>query len=115
MSDSYQAIYDAMRSRISGGNIGEAVDSALRSANIGHYCEMAFRAVQQATSEYERPSAVFRPALTRDGDHWCALYGDDLVRGVSGFGKSPAEAMWAFDTAWHEKIKQADAESPGTS
>lgn len=32
MSDSYQAIYDAVRSRISGGNIADAVTEVARSA-----------------------------------------------------------------------------------
>ncbi len=35
MSDTYQAIYDAVRSRISGGNISDAVESAMRDAGIG--------------------------------------------------------------------------------
>lgn len=30
MSDSYQAIYDAVRSRISGANVGDAVERAAR-------------------------------------------------------------------------------------
>lgn len=51
-----------------------------------------------------RPSVLMRPALAVDGDHWCALYGENLQDGVAGFGKSPAEAMAAFDIAWHSKL-----------
>jgi len=53
---------------------------------------------------HERPSAVFRPALSIDGDQWCALYGANLQDGVAGFGRSPADAMRAFDTAWSAKL-----------
>ena len=48
----------------------------------------------------ERPSVVRKPVLSRDGDHWCALFGDDIQSGVAGFGKSPALAMRDFDRAW---------------
>lgn len=47
-----------------------------------------------------RPSGRMRPRVFLDGDHWCALYGDDLQTGVSGFGKTPEEACNAFDHAW---------------
>lgn len=33
--DTYQPIYDAVRSRLSNGDIGAAIESALRSENIG--------------------------------------------------------------------------------
>lgn len=106
--DSYQAIYDAVRSKISGGNIGDAVDSAIRDANLSHYVDMATRAVQIAAAEYERPSVQFRPSLSIDGDQWCALYGDNLQDGVAGFGDSPANAMWDFDRNWHKCLGQVN-------
>ena len=33
----------------------------------------------------------------KDGDQWCVLYGDDLQSGICGFGKSPSQAMLAFN------------------
>lgn len=106
MSDSYQAIYDAVRSRISGGDISQAAESALREAfsqatylipqsvsNVEHEAVVAIQAAQ-------RPSVLFRPKLSRDGNQWCALYGDDLMEGVCGFGDSPAGAMTDFDKNW---------------
>lgn len=59
---------------------------------------------QQAESERIRPSVLYRPALSLDGDQWCALYGADLMNGVAGFGASPAEAMADFDAAWTKKL-----------
>jgi hypothetical protein len=102
MSD-YQPIYDAVRSRITGGDISQAVERAL---DFSHQATMAMQSFQNAASEYERPSAVFRPILSVDGDHWCALYGKDLQSGVAGFGKSPADAMWDFDKNWHQKLAE---------
>ena len=42
--------------------------------------------------------------IFRDGNEWCALFGEDLQTGVSGFGKSPLKAMQAFDKAWVEEL-----------
>lgn len=102
--DTYQAVYDAVRSRISNADIGAAVESVMREASIGHYAMMAGERIRETLSEYERPSAVYRPKLTRDGTQWCALFGDDLQSGVAGFGDSPAKAMSAFDAAWYSNI-----------
>lgn len=50
-----------------------------------------------------RPSVLYRPAISLDGNQWCALYGANLHDGVVGFGDSPALAMEAFDRAWSER------------
>ena len=105
----YQATYDAVRSRISNGDIGSAVESVLRAENIGHCVMMIGESIRAAASEYERPSVLFRPRIYVDGDKWCALYGDDLQCGVAGFGDSPAEAMLDFDACWHTKLKAVGA------
>lgn len=109
MSDSYQAIYDAVRSRISGGNISEAVDSALREAfgMASHHLACVAQDYSVAASEAQRPCVLMRPAVYVDGDQWCALYGSDLQSGVAGFGDSPALAMIDFDKNWHTKIGSA--------
>jgi hypothetical protein len=74
------------------------------ASTAAHWCEMAKASVQEAASEHARPSAVFKPRLSIDGNQWCALYGDNLQDGVAGFGDSPEEAMWNFDRAWKEKL-----------
>lgn len=109
MSDSYQAVYDAVRSRIGNADIGSAVESALRNANISHYADMASRYAQDAAAEYQRPSVIFRPTLSADGDQWCVLLGEDLMTGVAGFGETPAAAMRAFDTAFYKAKTPAAA------
>ena len=105
MSDSYQAIYDAVRSRISGGNISEAVAEVARGSFDTSWLQShAQQEIYSVSHEWQRPSVLFRPKLQIDGDHWCALYGDNLVEGICGFGRSPAEACAAFDKAWTEKL-----------
>lgn len=78
---------------------------------IAHAAQMAGVAVQEAAARYERPSAVFRPRLSIDGNQWCALYGDNLQDGVAGFGDSPADAMWDFDRNWSAKLSAAKPDS----
>lgn len=100
MSD-YQAIYDAVRSRISGGNLGDVIrDVAWRQFDVSHTVAMLGQEFSLTAYEGRRPSVLFRPRLTADGTQWCALYGDDLQTGVAGFGDTPEKAMIAFDLAF---------------
>lgn len=101
MSDSYQAIYDAVRSRISGGNISDVAREVLADAfDFSHARAIIQQEFCIAASELTRPSVLYRPTLSVDGDQWFALYGADIQSGVAGFGSTPAEAMSAFDAAW---------------
>lgn len=50
MSDTYQAIYDATRSKINNGDIGSAVESAIRDMNLSFYVENAMQASWQRRS-----------------------------------------------------------------
>ena len=108
MSD-YQAIYDAVRSRIGWCDMRDAIESAIRGAGLDHHAAMVAETIRGAASEYERPSVLFKPDLTLDGNKWCALYGPDLQVGVAGFGDSPADAMRDFDRQWEKKIESAEA------
>lgn len=99
----YQAVYDAVRSKISGGNVGEVVERALQGVfDISHEKYNVMVAMQEATWEYQRPSAVYRPDLTVDGNMYCALYGVNLVEGCAGFGETADLAMLDFDKNWKE-------------
>jgi len=67
---------------------------------VCHAADMVKAVWQEAGYEYARPSVVFKPVLSKDGNMWCALFGENLQEGVAGFGETPGHAMWAFDTAW---------------
>jgi len=66
----------------------------------------------QAAQDKRRPSVLFRPALYMDGDQWCALYGENLQEGVSGFGASPASAMLDFDSNWEDSSSHTAPDKP---
>jgi len=50
------------------------------------------------------PHVLMKPTLVPDGNQWSALYGENLVEGVAGFGDTPEEAMADFDKNWREQI-----------
>lgn len=102
--DSYQAIYDAVRTKISACNPNDAILQAFREANLLHSFSVA---MQDISYSQTRPSVLYRPAVSIDGDKWCALYGEDLQNGVAGFGDSPEEAMADFDREWAEKLRRS--------
>lgn len=101
MSDSYQAIYDAARSKIRNGDVGQAVSEVARQMlDISHVTPLAIEAIGIIRYEMTRPSVLFRPRISLDGNKWCALYGENLQEGVAGFGNSPEAACCEFDNAW---------------
>lgn len=44
-----------------------------------------------------RAHVTFTPKLFIDGNKWCALYGENLMEGISGFGDTADEAVVDFD------------------
>ena len=61
---------------------------------------------QQAMLETVRPSVLFKPTLSQDGDKWCLLLGKDLATGFAAFGSTPNEAALNFDYEWSETPAQ---------
>ncbi|MCC8949320.1 hypothetical protein H8A97_30515 [Bradyrhizobium sp. Arg62] len=111
MSD-YQAIYDAVRSRISGGNIGEAVrDIALQAFDISHMKVVLQQEFCIAAQEMQRPCVLFKPTIQADGDMWTVLLGPDPQVGIFATGATPAEAMAAFDQEFYKGKPQASADA----
>lgn len=103
MSDSYQAVYDAVRSRISSVDPGQILNNAAREAfDISHIKPHLLQEIYVISEAMTRPSVLYRPTLSADGTKWMALLGDDLAVGVAGFGDTPDEAMRAFDNAFQK-------------
>jgi hypothetical protein len=103
--DTYQPIYDAVRSRISNGNIAEAVIEAIRpTLNIQYSLDCVVSnislAAENVRSEMQRPFVLLRPRMFPEGNQWCALYGDNIHDGVCAFGDTPAQAAIQFDIEW---------------
>lgn len=57
-----------------------------------------------------RPSTRYCPTLSIDGNMWCALYGENPMEGVCGFGESPDEAYADFDKQWVAKLPSKKVE-----
>jgi len=101
MSDNYQAVYDAVRSRFSNCDVSHIVERAAHEAfDFSYARQLIQQEIAAVGHEMARPSVVFRPSITADGDMWCVLLGDNLQVGISGFGKTPTEAFAAFDQAF---------------
>lgn len=67
--------------------------------------ELRMSREQDLSHELLRPFRMMKTAISKDGNQWCVLYGDNVQDGVAGFGDSPDEASRDFDKAWYEKIK----------
>lgn len=108
-----QEIYDAVRSRISGGDVGQAVRDVAREAfDISWQREAVKDELVRAAYEMQRPSVLFRPTISLDGDCYCALYGEDLMSGCAGFGKTMADTMADFDKNWTQQQAPPCAQTP---
>lgn len=97
-----QEIYDAVRSKIHGGDVGSVFAQVAREAlDVSFHVEIIKQEFLAAAHEMARPCVVFKPKLSRDGDMYCVLLGEDLVVGVAGFGRTVAEAMLEFDREFY--------------
>lgn len=73
---------------------------------ISYAASMVQTSLQESAYEYQRPSVVFKPRLSQDGNAWIAVFGDDMATGVVGIGESPDLAMRDFDRAWYKKTSE---------
>jgi len=111
--DTYQAIYDAVRSRIHGVDVSEAMRDVLRGSfdasfaieSVRQEFLIAAENISEAGRQMQRPFMTLRPKIYMDGNQWCALYGENLQDGVAGFGDSPEHAAQAFDGEWISAIR----------
>ena len=94
--DTSQAVYDAVRSRLSNCDVGSAIERVCRdSFDISHQVAILAQEFLVTADEQRRPCVLFRPRIFIDGNHWCALYGEDLQNGVAGFGS------WKNSCSYH--------------
>jgi len=71
--------------------------------NNGHISSAEVN-IYQYSCELNRPSYLYKPTLSIDGDQWCALFGNNIQDGVCGFGKSPELAYLNFDKEWSKEM-----------
>lgn len=99
---SYQAVYDAIRSRFPQVDVDPVIAEVMRSAgwDISYAVASVKDAWERAGDRQSEPFALLRPKMYQDGNQWCALYGDNLQEGVAGFGDTPELAAGDFNKAW---------------
>ena len=102
--DTYQPIFDAVRSRISGFDSQALIERIASQFDFSFYAQQLRDDALNVIYELQRPSTVYRPTLSIDGNQWCATYGENPQDGVAGFGNSPSEAMVDFDKEWVKSI-----------
>ena len=84
------------------------IDYGIRGMVNWASLDEAFISLNCFAGELLAPSVRLRPKLYIDGNKWCALYGDDIQKGLVGFGNSPQKALQDFDTNFYKCIE------PGT-
>lgn len=77
------------------------IESSQRQFNESMEHESRLRAAQVA--EELAVFATLRPSIQKDGNMWCVLLGPNLQEGVAGFGKSPLEAIRAFNAEMYKE------------
>ena len=109
MTDMHQAVYDAVRSKLSGCDIGSVIERvAYEAFDIGRVRDIIQQEAVIAFQAMGRPFVVLKPKLYPDGTAWCALLGDNIQEGLCGFGDTPSAAADAFDKEWYrQKTPQA--------
>ena len=103
--DNYQAVYDAVRSKMSYLDADVISDRIVQCFDFSHQISAMLQSI-----EYEsiRPCVMMKPKISIDGNQWCVLYGDNLQDGVAGFGDSPAKAMQDFDNNWQQSLSDTN-------
>lgn len=98
----FDAVYQATLNCLRGDYMG-VFERAVRDAHSVEWWRVQHE-FSNAAIAMQETHVLMRPKLFMDGSSWCALYGENLMEGVAGFGKSPAEAMADFDRNWNKKI-----------
>ena len=80
------------------------MEQMLNQGNSNLITAELVEAIQRVSYTWMRPSVVFRPVISLDGDQFCCLLGSNPQEGIAGFGNTPDEASRAFDEAWYKSV-----------
>ena len=75
---------------------------------IAQEASIAFGDASETAKKQATPTAVYQPTLSKDGNQWCFLLGDNLQIGCAGFGDTPALAAIAFDKAFNGEPREGE-------
>lgn len=65
--------------------------------NLIYEAQMNYLALKQDMAIVE----ALKPRISKDGNQWRVLYGDNLQEGVAGFGDTPHMAILDFNKAMY--------------
>ena len=106
MSDNYQAVYDAVRSRFSNFDSSGLIDNIASKFDISWTMSRLEETIKDAVieaAEYSR-FAMLKPTLLQDGNMWICCLGDNLQVGIAGVGETPYLAIIDWNKAFHKKV-----------
>lgn len=78
--------------------------SLMAAQSVSEQSRRCYSAIEDHMTQ---PSVLYRPTLGIDGNQWCALYGEDLMHGVAGFGDTPELAMIDFNKNWSTPLRNS--------
>jgi len=72
-----------------------------------HYQEIQHQSIMNVLVEKEEMNlfATLNPKISKDGDRWCVLLGEDVITGVCGFGDTPYKAILDFNRSFHKNAQ----------
>ncbi len=79
------------------------MDGLLNSTDSANLSQQAYISFIQ--SRFSSAFDQCKPRIFPDGDQWCCLYGENIQEGVSGFGGTPAKAVFDWDNNfWNQTL-----------
>lgn len=76
---------------------------AVQAVNeMGFIREHLIESIQIIRNELIRPSVIYKPKLSLDGNQYCFMLGENPMEGCVGYGSTVEEAARDFDKNWHE-------------
>lgn len=81
------------------------IESSQRQWNDNHLFQQELEVVYE--KQLYNLFAMLRPKVTKDGNKYCVLYGNDLQDGIAGFGDTIHLAILDFNQQFHKPIIKA--------
>ena len=81
--------------------MNEILNQDERMMIVSHITLSATLFYENLRSEQPPIAITFGAKLSKDGDKWCFLLGENLQDGVAGFGDTPALAADDFTKNWY--------------
>lgn len=73
----------------------------MESSKRQHYEDLIFdgKRYDVMVQHHTTMAKILNCKITKDGNEWCCLYGDNIQDGICGFGKTPLDAIlkWATE------------------